>query len=96
MPDRLPWAFVVALLAVTTPSCRGPSAEEEAPTPPPRSAAAPATLPLKEIMRGLESDLIDLAHGIWIEDHGLAGDAANRIANHPRVPPEQMAASRFP
>jgi hypothetical protein len=43
-------------------------------------------------MRGLESDLADLAHGFWIEDHGIVRDAALRIADHPRVPPEQLTA----
>jgi len=43
-------------------------------------------------MRGLELDLADLAHGIWIEDHESAGAAASRIAGHPKVIPEQMVA----
>ncbi len=80
-------------LAVTGVSCQGPR-EEEADTSarPPTAPSVPANLPLKETMRGLESDLADLAHGIWIEDREAAGAAAMRIANHPRVPPEQLAA----
>jgi hypothetical protein len=74
-------------------SCQGPA--EESPEPPQPASSetdAPLVLPLKEIMQGLERDLNDLAHGIWIEDHGTAVAAARRIADHPRVPPEQMAA----
>jgi hypothetical protein len=57
----------------------------------PTASADPANLPLKEIMRGLESDLVDLAHGIWTDNPKAAGAAARRIASHPRVTPEEMA-----
>lgn len=53
-----------------------------------------AVLPLVEIMRRLEAELVDVAHGIWVEDPGTVRDAAGRIAAHPRVPPEQMATIR--
>jgi cytochrome c556 len=53
-------------------------------------ASSPQTLPLKEIMAGLENDLADVAAGFWIEDTERIASAAQRIAEHPRVPPEQM------
>ena len=53
---------------------------------------APSNLPLREIMRGLEADLAAVAHGIWIADHEAVRTAANRIAEHPKVIPEQVAA----
>lgn len=54
-------------------------------------AAAPGTLPLKEIMGALEQDLIDVGHGLWVDDAGLVSNAATRIAEHPTVTPAQMA-----
>ncbi len=52
----------------------------------------PSNLPLREIMRGLEADLAAVAHGIWTEDHEAVRTAAKRIAEHPKVIPEQVAA----
>lgn len=52
----------------------------------------PSNLPLREIMRGLEADLAAVAHGIWTEDHEAVRTAAKRIAEHPKVSPEQVAA----
>jgi len=93
MPGKLRWAVATAFLTMTGVSCQGQSAEEEArPEPPGSESTAPANLPLKEIMRGLETDLADLAHGIWIEDPAVSGAAARRIALHPKVIPEQMTA----
>jgi hypothetical protein len=42
-------------------------------------------------MAALEADLADVAHGIWIDDAGVVSEAATRIADHPRVPPDQMS-----
>jgi hypothetical protein len=93
MPGTLRWVVPVLFLGVTVTSCQRPPAEEEdgaARTP--SESTVPANLPLKEIMRGLETDLADLAHGIWTEDPAVSGAAARRIALHPKVIPEQMAA----
>ena len=50
----------------------------------------PGTLPLKEIMAALETDLIDVGHGLWTDDAALVSEAATRIAEHPTVIPAQM------
>lgn len=54
------------------------------------AAVSPGTLPLKEIMGALEEDLIDVGHGLWMDDAGLVSAAATRIAEHPTVTPAQM------
>lgn len=54
------------------------------------TAASPGTLPLKEIMGALEEDLIDVGHGLWVDDASLVSAAATRIAEHPTVLPAQM------
>jgi mono/diheme cytochrome c family protein len=93
------------LLLLAAASCGAPpspgATETEVASAAPRpttggvSAASPTgVLPLVEIMRRLEADLADVAHGIWVEDPGTVRDAAGRIAAHPRVPPEQMATIR--
>jgi hypothetical protein len=78
---------------VAAAACQDPPTPEtdSGATPEPAAEATPATLPLKEIMAALEADLADVAHGIWIDDAGVVSAAATRIADHPRVPPEQMA-----
>lgn len=53
--------------------------------------AAPENLPLKTIMQGLETDMAALAHALWLEDAAGVAAAAARVADHPRVTPEQMA-----
>ena len=42
-------------------------------------------------MQGLEADMAAGAHGLWIEDRAIVEAAARRIAEHPRVTPEQMS-----
>lgn len=42
-------------------------------------------------MQGLEADMAAGAHGLWIEDRASVEAAARRIAEHPRVTPEQMS-----
>lgn len=56
-------------------------------------AAAPGApvLPLKEIMRGLDADLAGALGALWVEDAAGVAAAARRVADHPRVPPEEMA-----
>ena len=78
---------------MTATSCQEPPrAETEFTEPAPLESVPAVRLPLKEIMRGLETDLASVAHGIWIEDHEVVGTAARRIADHPKVSPEQMDA----
>lgn len=57
----------------------------------PAPGEAPANLPLKAIMQGLDADMAALAHALWLEDPAAVGAAAARVADHPRVTPEQMA-----
>jgi hypothetical protein len=83
--------IAIAALAVIALSCRD-APEETAPSQPdPAASARPSNLPLRDIMRGLETDLAAVAHGIWIGDHEVVRTAANRIAEHPRAIPEQVA-----
>jgi hypothetical protein len=49
-----------------------------------------APLPLRLIMQGLSSDMARLAEGLWVGDRATVASAASRVAEHPRVTPEQM------
>ena len=51
---------------------------------------APETAPLPEIMYGLAVDLDAVHAGLWTEDFGRIARAATAIAEHPKVPPEEM------
>ena len=91
MHKNLRRIIAIAALAMIGSSC-AEAPEETAPSEPDSAASArPSNLPLREIMRGLETDLAAVAHGIWIGDHEVVRTAANRIAEHPRVIPEQVA-----
>lgn len=57
----------------------------------PAEVAGQAGPTLKSIMQGLEEDMVDLAHGIWIADREAVRVAAQGVADHPRVTPGQMA-----
>ena len=46
---------------------------------------------LKKIMQDLQSDSALVVEGLLIDDFASVADAAARIANHPRIPPEQVA-----
>jgi len=46
---------------------------------------------LVEIMQALETDLAEVAHGIWTQDFTIMAAAATRIANHPKVSAEQLS-----
>lgn len=93
MALRARTAFALALPAVLASACQDrPAADAGAQPSSEPSALMPQNLPLKEIMQGLEEDLAELAHGLWIEDPAVVSAAAHRIAEHPRVPPEQMGA----
>ena len=87
--------LLVAMAPVLFGAC-GQTLPEEAP-PEDVTAAESAepevtAIPLKVIMAGLATDMAGTAMGIWSEDAPAVAEWADGIANHPRVPPEQMAA----
>ena len=45
---------------------------------------------LMEIMRGLRADLIAVSDGLLTDDFDKVESAASAIADHPRIPPEQV------
>jgi len=45
---------------------------------------------LKEIMQGLRNDTVEIADGLFLDDFTRVEEAALRIANHDRIPPEQV------
>ncbi len=59
------------------------------------AAACAATTPgdtttLKEIMQGLRNNLVTISDGLLVDDFGLIADGARGIAEHPRIPPDQV------
>lgn len=46
---------------------------------------------LKTIMQGLRDDTVLIMDAILIDDFPAIGDAAARISDHPRIPPEQVS-----
>jgi cytochrome c556 len=42
-------------------------------------------------MVGLGQDMFRINTGIWHEDYDLTREGATSIANHPRIPPDQIA-----
>jgi cytochrome c556 len=49
------------------------------------------TKPLRLLMVGLAQDMDRINTGIWHEDYDLIREGASSIANHPRIPPDQVA-----
>lgn len=49
------------------------------------------TKPLRLLMVGLAQDMARINTGIWHDDFGLVEQGASSIANHPRIPPHQIA-----
>jgi len=45
---------------------------------------------LKEIMQGLRDDSVAVADGLLTDDFSKVAKAADRIANHAQIPPEQV------
>ena len=45
---------------------------------------------LQTIMQGLRDNLVEVADGLLTDDLELVARAATGIANHPRIPPEQI------
>lgn len=98
-------AWVWPVLAVLASACEGGRAPEgqqaDATGAAPAAADAhadhgapapgAAVLPLKETMRGLEADMTGVLGALWIDDASGVAAAARRVADHPRVPPEEMA-----
>lgn len=46
---------------------------------------------LRLLMVGLGQDMSRINTGIWHEDYDLTREGATSIANHPRIPPDQIA-----
>lgn len=49
------------------------------------------TKPLRLLMVGLAQDMARINTGIWHEDYDLIQQGAASIANHPKIPPAQIA-----
>lgn len=85
----------LAVLAIVLSACgRGPQADDGAQdvlTQTPVNAP-PAQPTLKAIMQVLASDMAGVAMGVWLEQPDVVQDAARRVADHPRVPAEQLQA----
>lgn len=57
------------------------------------SAGTRGALPnLFSIMLGLQRDMDRISHGLWIENHDSIAAAAQVVADHPAIPPEEGAA----
>ena len=54
------------------------------------SSATAADRELKEIMQGLRDDVVEITDGVLTDDFTKVADAALRIANHARIPPDQI------
>ena len=55
------------------------------------SADSAADTDLKTIMQGLQNDAFLVLKELLVEDHDAIANAAGKIADHPRLPPEQVA-----
>lgn len=53
-------------------------------------AATAAEPNLKEIMQGLRDDVVEITDGLLTDDFTKVAHAAVRIANHARIPAEQI------
>jgi cytochrome c556 len=65
-----------------------------APSPSPVSSPRPqpdTTKPLRPLMVGLAQDMDRIATGLWHEDYDLIRQGAHNIAQHPKIPPRQLA-----
>ena len=49
------------------------------------------TKPLRLLMVGLAQDMARINTGLWHEDYDLMEQGGAAIANHPKIPPEQIA-----
>jgi len=48
------------------------------------------TTTLKEIMQDLRDDLVKISDGLLVDDLELVADGARGIAEHPKIPPDQV------
>jgi hypothetical protein len=46
---------------------------------------------LKTIMQGLRNDTVVIMDAMLVDDFAAVAEAAGRIADHPRIPPEQVS-----
>jgi hypothetical protein len=53
-------------------------------------SAAAADTNLKVIMQGLRDDVVEITDGLLTDDFTKIAQAAARIANHARIPPDQI------
>ncbi len=53
-------------------------------------AQAGEPITLQTIMQGLRDNLIEVSDGLLMDDFELVDQGATAIANHPRIPPEQV------
>ena len=56
----------------------------------PSVALAEETTTLQIIMQGLRDNLVEITDGLLTDDFELVERGASAIANHPRIPPEQV------
>ena len=56
----------------------------------PSPALAEETTTLQSIMQGLRDNLVEITDGLLVDDFELVERGASAIANHPRIPPEQV------
>jgi len=61
------------------------------PTVSPTTADTVDTKRLRLLMVGLAQDMSRISTGLWHEDADLVQEGASSIANHPRIPPDQIA-----
>lgn len=56
----------------------------------PSMALANEATTLQTIMQGLRDNLVEITDGLLTDDFDLVDRGASAIANHPRIPPEQV------
>lgn len=91
MTRTTPTRLLVGLFVVTATGCASPPEADGGSDAAEAEAASLEDPTLKQIMQALEADMAGVAHGIWLEDREAVRAAAERVADHPRVTPEQMA-----
>ena len=57
----------------------------------PLAVPSAGTPVLKEIMQGLRADTSEIGDGLLIDDFARVASAADKIASHPQIPPQQVA-----
>ena len=78
--------LVAALALLLT----APDASSLSPTSP-LDSQPDTTKPLRPLMVGLAQDMDRIATGLWHEDYDLIEQGARNIAQHPKIPPAQLA-----